>query len=321
MASFPPVTSSDVLASRLFRYSRIFAFFLLGAVTVYGVLQLVNSDWAEVSAYWKDHGEIIPVLVLISVLDVVLECLAWMWVYHRFGIKVLDRVGALAFLSGRAGLLMPAQLGRLIRPDALMKQKRTSILVALKAEAVLFALDGISVVSLLAGLVVFQLYPLAAPIVMLAIITTSIFLGNFVAQLLTHTQLHLPVEFWWKWSTLFIVLVSMSGWIAHGVALHVVVSELPGEMTLWDSMFFGPGSAVLGVATGLPGGIGATEGFLAASLRIRSVPVEHLAIAVAAFRLITFWVWIPIGWIAIAILRRTNPVSTKVVEPKGAESG
>jgi uncharacterized membrane protein YbhN (UPF0104 family) len=61
---------------------------------------------------------------------------------------------------------------------------------------------------------------------------------------------------------------------------------------------------VLGVATGLPGGIGATEGLLGAGMRLRSVPVEHLAVAVAAFRLITFWVWIPIGWLAMGLLRR-----------------
>jgi len=310
-----------MLESRLFRYSRMFAFLLLGVITIYGLYQLMDSDWAEVSAYWKDHGQIIPILILISVFDVMLECLAWMWVYHRFGIEAFDRVGILAFLSGRAGLLMPAQLGRLIRPDAMLKQKRTSLSVALKAEAVIFALDSISVVSLLAGLIVYRLYPVATPIVVLAIIITSMFLGNFVAERLTHTRLHLPAKFWWKTSTLLILLVCMAGWIAHGVALHVVVSELPGEMTLWDSLFFGPGSAVLGVATGLPGGIGATEGFLGASLRIRSVPVEHLAIAVAAFRLITFWMWIPIGWIAIAIMRRMTPATAKPAESTGVSSG
>jgi uncharacterized protein (TIRG00374 family) len=109
---------------------------------------------------------------------------------------------------------------------------------------------------------------------------------------------------------LFIILIMMIGWIAHGLALYVVVKDLPGEMSLWDSLFFGPGTAVLGVATGLPGGIGATEGLLGATLKVRSVPVEHLAIAIAAFRLITFWIWIPIGWIAIAILRKMHRGST-----------
>jgi hypothetical protein len=302
-ARLPP-SINTVLESRLYQYSRFAAFSLLGAITVYGIVRLVNSDWTEVSAFWQAHAAIIPLLIVISVIDVVLEGLAWMWVYHRFDIKVFDRVGALAFLSGRAGLLMPAQLGRLIRPDAMVKQNRTAVSNALKAEAVIFSLDAISVVSLLGSLVVFQLYPVAAPFTALAIIATSMFAGNFIAQFLTPTRLHLPLGFWWKWATFFIIVIGMSGWIAHGVALHVVVADLPGEMTLWDSLFFAPGSAVLGVATGLPGGIGATEGLLGASLRVRSVPVEHLAIAVAAFRLITFWMWIPIGWIAVAILRK-----------------
>jgi uncharacterized membrane protein YbhN (UPF0104 family) len=125
--------------------------------------------------------------------------------------------------------------------------------------------------------------------------------------------MHLPSTFWWAWPTLGIIVVDMAGWIAHGLALHVVVADLPGNMTLWDSLFFGPGTAVLGVSTGLPGGIGATEGLLGASMRLRSVPVEHLALAIAAFRLITFWMWIPIGWLVLAVLNRrlSRPVSSE----------
>jgi uncharacterized protein (TIRG00374 family) len=141
-----------------------------------------------------------------------------------------------------------------------------------------------------------------------------VFLGNTVSRFMTNTRLRLPATFWFAWPTLFIILINMAGWVAHGLALHVVVADLPGDMTVWDSLFLGPGSAVLGVATGLPGGIGVTEGILGASLRIRSVPVEHLAVAVAAFRLITFWIWIPIGWMAIAILRRR----LSAAEPPGA---
>lgn len=290
--------------SRLFQLSRVIAFIILGVVTLYGAYTLLNSDWSQVSAYWKDNAQIIPLLIAVSVFDVALECVAWMWVYHRFGARAFDRVGILAFVSGRAGLLMPAQLGRLIRPDAMVKKRRLPVGDALKAEAVIFALDAVSVVSLLAGLIVYRLYAAAAPLVAVAIIVTSMALGNAVAGLLTHTRLNLPARFWWQWPTFVTALICMFGWIAHGTALYVVVADLPGEMTLWDSLFFGPGTAVLGVATGLPGGIGATEGLLGASLHVRSVPVEHLAIAVAAFRLITFWMWIPIGWIAMALLRK-----------------
>lgn len=304
--------------SRLFAYSRYLAFLLLGVISIYALYRLTTGDWSEVSAFWASHAEIIPILILISVFDVVLEGIAWAWVYHRFQVPVFDRVGALAFLSGRAGLVMPAQLGRLIRPDAMVKHGRTTILPALKAEAVVFGLDAISVVSLLGGLIVYQLLPAVSPLAVLASIALLILLGNTVTQMLTKTRLHLPLEFWWTWPTFIVILIMMMGWIAHGLALYVVVRDLPGDMTLWDSLFFGPGTAVLGVATGLPGGIGATEGLLGASLKVRSVPTEHLAIAVAAFRLITFWMWIPIGWIAIAILRK---ISSKQQAPLAENVG
>jgi hypothetical protein len=290
--------------ARIIACSRLVAFFILVALTIFGIYRCVTGDWTDVNAYWRDHLEVIPLLAVISIVDVILEAVAWMWVYHRFRIRAFDRGGSCAFLAGRAGLLLPAQLGRLIRPDAMVKLDRANVTDALKAEAVVFVLDGISVVALLAALLVYRAYPAGAPVAAIATIGVMVFLGNAISRFMTNTRLHLPPGFWWAWPTLFIALVNMSGWIAHGIALHVVVADLPGDMTLWDSLFLGPGSAVLGVATGLPGGIGVTEGILGASLRIRSVPVEHLAVAVAAFRLITFWIWIPIGWIAIAMLRR-----------------
>ncbi len=307
--------------TRIVAYSRLAAFFILVTVTTFGIYHFATGDWSVVIAYWSDHLEVMPLLLGISIIDVILEALAWMWVYHRFRIQAFGRGGSCAFLSGRAGLLLPAQLGRLMRPDAMVKLDRAGVADALKAEGAVFVLDGISVVALLAGLLAYRAHPAAAPVAVIATISVMVFLGNAISGYMAHTRLHLPSTFWWAWPTLFITLINMGGWIANGLALHVVVAGLPGNMTLWDSLFLGPGSAVLGVATGLPGGIGVTEGILGAALRLRSVPVEHLAVAVAAFRLITFWIWIPIGWMAIAILRRRLSVPESpgavTVLPKG----
>lgn len=299
------------MKARIIKYSRLIAFVLLGVVTAFGLYRFATGDWTVVVAYWRANLAIVPFLAAISIIDVALEGTAWMWVYHRFNIRAFDRGGVATFVAGRAGLLLPAQLGRLIRPDAMVKLGRGSMGDCLKAEAVIFVLDALSVMALLTGLIVFRIYPLATPFAVIAVIVVAIFLGNRITQMLTHTRMKLPTTFWWAWPTMFIVMVGMTGWIAHGAALYIVVADLPGNMTLWDSLFFAPGSAVLGVATGLPGGIGATEGLLGASLRLRSVPIEHLALAIAAFRLITFWVWIPIGWLALAVVNRRlkRPVS------------
>ena len=176
----------------------------------------------------------------------------------------------------------------------------------------MFVLDGVSVLALLAGLLVFRINPWLAVPATLVVATAMVYPGDKLAEMLAHTRMHFPARFWWSWPTAGIVAVQMAGWVAHGFALFVVVAELPGAMTLWDSLFFAPGAAVLGTGTGLPGGIGATEGILGASLRFREVPVEHLAIAVAAFRLITFWVWIPVGWLSLLAVKR------KQIDPRVA---
>jgi uncharacterized membrane protein YbhN (UPF0104 family) len=299
-----PPGRSGTLHVQFAGYARLLAFVTLAVLTVYGGYQFITGDWTDVTAYWRDHLEVIPLLVVLAIMDVALEGVAWMWVYERFKIRAFDRGGSCAFLAGRAGLVLPAQLGRLIRPDAIVKLRRASPGEALKAEGVVFVLDTISVIALLAALLAYHSHPLAALLAAAAVIGVMVYLGNAINRVITHAHLRLPTSFWWAWPTLLIILIKMAGWLAHGFAWHVVVAELPGDMTLWDSLFFAPAAAVGGVATGLPGGIGATEGLLGASLRLRSVPVEHLAIAVAAFRLITFWLWIPVGWLALAVLRR-----------------
>ena len=157
--------------------------------------------------------------------------------------------------------------------------------------------------ALLAGLVVFRYSPLLAVPATMLVVAVLVYPGDKIADLLAHTHFRFEKGFWWSWPTMGVVFIQLAGWVMHGFALFVVVAGLPGAMTLWDALFFGPGSAVLGTGTGLPGGIGATEGLLGASMRFREVPSEHLAVAVAAFRLITFWAWIPIGWFALVALR------------------
>ena len=288
----------------LMKYARVFAFVLLAVVTVYGAYDLFTGDWTSAAEFWRSNLTVIPLVAILAMVDVALEAIGWMWVYHRFRIPAFDRGGVVSYLSSRAGLLLPAQMGRLIRPDAMVRLGRGTLSDCLKAEAVAFVLDSTSVFGLLAALVAFKYRPILAPFTALAVIAVVLFLGNWGAKFLSGTRLELPMAFWWQWSTLAIVVIEMIGWIAHGVALYVLIRDLPGDFTFLDSLLFGPGSAVLGVATGLPGGIGATEGLLGASMRLMHIPSEHLVLAVGAFRLITFWMWIPVGWLALGAVRR-----------------
>jgi uncharacterized membrane protein YbhN (UPF0104 family) len=292
------------MVPRWYRFARMIGFVILAAVTIYGLRELVTGDWEAVMRYGMAKLPWLPIILGFFLLDLLFEGVAWVWVYERFKIRAADAMGAGVYLSGNAGLLMPAQLGRLIRPDSMVRLGRGSLADCVKAEGSVFVLDSLSVMTLLAGLVVWRFQPALAPVAGLSMIAVALFLGDRIANRLAGTRLDLPRGFWWHWKSWAIVFVEMLGWGMHGVAFFILVADLPGNLTLWDALFYAPGSAVLGVGSGLPGGVGATEGLLGVTLRFNEVPAEHLALVVTAFRIVTFWLRLPIGWFALAVVRR-----------------
>ncbi len=67
------------------------------------------------------------------------------------------------------------------------------------------------------------------------------------------------------------------------------------------------GSAIAGAAP-VPGGIGAAELALASGLAAIDVPQAAAISAAVLFRVITFWIRVPIGWLALVVLRRQSAV-------------
>jgi uncharacterized membrane protein YbhN (UPF0104 family) len=304
-----------------YRLARTIGFVLLAAITIWGLRELFTGDWQAVTGYWTSKLPWLPVILGFFLLDLFLEGVAWVWVYERFRIRAADPLGATVYLSGNAGLLMPAQLGRLIRPDSMVKLGRASLADCIKAEGSVFVLDSLSVVALLAGLIVWRIYPGLAMVAGFGLIAICLFLGDRIANRLAGTRLDLPRGFWWSWKSWAIVFVEMIGWGMHGVAFFILVADLPGNLTLWDALFYAPGSAVLGVGSGLPGGVGATELLLGGALRINQVPVEQLALVVTAFRLVTFWLRLPIGWVALAVVRRKAALAEAARQEEANDAG
>jgi uncharacterized membrane protein YbhN (UPF0104 family) len=304
---------------RWYRFARLIGFLLLAAITVYGVQRFLTGDWRAVTDYWMGKLPLLLLILLLALLDMTLEAFAWQWVYERFSLRARDLRGFGVALSANAGLLLPAQLGRLIRPDDMVKLGRGSLGECAKAEATVFVFDALSVVSLLAGVVAWRLHPWLAPVASGVVITVSLFLGNQVAERLAGTKLGLPHDFWWSWQSVVIVLVQMTGWVANAVAFYVLVSHLPGNFTLWDALFIAPASSVIGLGTGVPGGIGTTEGLLGSALQFNQVPPEHFAMVVGAFRVVTFWIRLPIGWVALTLARRP-PTSNGAVSGDTTDS-
>jgi len=292
--------------ARWYRRTEIIGLVILIAVTAWGIHK-AYGDWSAVVDYWESKLPFLPLVLGLAIVDVACGAAGWSWVFERFGIRAFDGRGARVFLAGYAGLFLPAQLGRLIRPDAMVRLRRGGLGDCYKAEAAAFVLDATSVVVLLASLAAWRmLHPLLGIVTGVAMSVVCLFLGNQIAERLSDTKLVMPPGFWWSPKSFAVILIQLVGWVAHGAAFYVLVLDLPGSAGLWDALFFAPAAAVLGIGTDLPGGVGATEGFLGAFLSFSKVPQEHLALVISAFRVVTFWIWIPLGWLALAVTRRRS---------------
>lgn len=316
-----PAQSADGETSRKVsgwqRYARMVGLLILVVVSAYGIHQFMAGDAAAVAEFWKGKVTILPLVFLFAMIDLGLEVTGWAWILGRLGLKTNDATAVGVCVSGKAGLLLPAQLGRLIRPDLMVRLGRGTLGENLKAEGAVFVLDAVSVVALFAGLVSWRFHPALGPAATATVILVALFLGNRIASLLSGTRFEFPRSFWWSWQTFVIVLVEAAGWVSHGIAFYVLTADLPGNMTLWDALFLAPGSAVIGLASGLPGGLGLTDGLLGASLGIGGVPAAHHALGVAMFRLITFWLVLPIGWLALFWTGRQIKKRNRRLEAEG----
>lgn len=298
--------------------SRVAAFALLGVVTAYGIYQFAGGEWRVALEYWRGRLNVLPVVLVLAALDVGLEALAAMWVYECFGIRAFDIRGALASLAIRAGLLLPAQLNRLIRPDGFVSLGRGDMARCLEAEGATFVLDTLSVLALMAGLVAWRWSPIAGAAAALTVAVTGLAAGRYASGWLEGTRFALPAEFWWRPSTLGIVAVEAACWLSYGAAFWVLVRGLPGGVGAVEAILGSALASVLGAVSGAPGGIGVVDGVLGASLHWMEVPAEHMALVVLGFRLASFWLWIPLGWIALVLTRRGSAAALlKVVaEPE-----
>jgi uncharacterized protein (TIRG00374 family) len=88
------------------------------------------------------------------------------------------------------------------------------------------------------------------------------------------------------------------------LCLAVSVLAVGGHASLPAiAVVFLTGNAI-GSAVPTPGGLGAIEAALTAGLTAAGLPGSEALSAVLVFRLITFWLPIPIGWVALGYLQR-----------------
>jgi uncharacterized membrane protein YbhN (UPF0104 family) len=295
------------------RHARKIALALLAAVTLWYFLRFLQDDWRPALEAWQGRWGLVLLAAAMNYCGIAMDSLAWTNAYAAFGMRVRTRAGFAIYLTVFAAQLVPMQLGRLVRPDAVARAGLGTVGRGVKAEAVLFYLDLSALLSLIGAFAVWLGLPylprigfsseplgaLAATAVFLLLALAALSAGRLAAALVSNTPLALPERFWFHWRTLLVLLLRAGDWLCASTVLYLLVNELPGGITFARAAFFSTVSTLVGSGSGLPGGMGATEGTLGWFLGMASLPAAHLVIAVGLYRFITFWLQVPLGWTAL----------------------
>jgi uncharacterized protein (TIRG00374 family) len=94
--------------------------------------------------------------------------------------------------------------------------------------------------------------------------------------------------------------------LGYGVALYASVQAVGAEIGIATATLIYVSGNAVGSIVPTPGGLGAVEAALAAGLTAAGVPGAEAFSAVILFRLISFWLPIPVGWLAWNRLQRAG---------------
>jgi uncharacterized protein (TIRG00374 family) len=98
-----------------------------------------------------------------------------------------------------------------------------------------------------------------------------------------------------------VVVGALGGPMVQIVALAMCVHAVGGTLPFVQVGAVYAGARVLASAAPVPGGLGALEAALIAGLSGLGMPAGAAASAVLIYRLLTYWMTIPVGWVALKI--------------------
>lgn len=307
---------------------------LVAAVTVFAAFS-IYADMSELGDRLRGfHWWAMAAALGLAALNYIIRLVRWSLYLSNRGLRIPFRVSALTFFSGFALSITPGKIGELIksyllRESCQVPMTRTVPIVIAERVAdllslLILALIGVALYGVARGMVAAGAIVIALGLVVLswptlarrviALVCRPRFLQRFKDKLFDLyeglSQLVRPKPL--AWATILGVLA----WLAECIGFALIVSAFPGTAVPFGlAMLIYAATTVAGALSFLPGGLLVTEATMTLMLVQSSRGVDEPTAVAATIltRLATLWFAVLLGLLAMAILRRVAPSTSRAL--------
>ncbi len=298
----------------------LFGFLVFVALVLVGDLRQVS---AKVRTF---HWELYPLVLCLTLFNYTLRFAKWHFYLGQIGIHDLPlRESARMFVGGFPLAVTPGKVGEVLK--GVWIQQKTGVPAA-RGVAVVVAeriSDGLAVLLLSTLGVIAEPRYWPAFAVLLGLLLGIVIISQVrpLAEFLLGLGERLPVvkrfvhvlrEFYEgsftvfrPGATLLAVGLGMVSWLGEGLGMYLILRGLGvpgGWQTLSAAVFSLSFSIVIGAASTLPGGLGASEASIAGMLvLLLRLPADTAAAATLLIRLATLWFGVSLGLMVWSVSR------------------
>jgi uncharacterized protein (TIRG00374 family) len=293
----------------------------------------LRGDLAQISLGQLLHGwDVIALATVFSLVNYVLRIIRWRSYLARLGYPLGFRFAALTFVAGFAYTLSPGKVGEMVRARyylplgvplsktaaAFFAERVLDLLAMVVLAALLFAGSSQyrgailgAAILVVGALISFALVPWNRVTARLGTasripsVLRKALTGITSALASTKPLLH-PVPLASGFA------IAIVAWGLEGVGLNVLTGIIPGaHLDISTAVGIYAVAVLVGGLSFLPGGLGSTEAVMSALLVTHGFPVGDAILLTLACRLVTLWLAVCLGWVAVlALPKRSLAVSS-----------
>jgi uncharacterized protein (TIRG00374 family) len=286
---------------------------------------LFRADVTQMSLAPVLHSwDLVVAAAVLSLLNYALRIVRWRMYVGRLGYRLSLTFAALTFTAGFAYTLSPAKVGEMVRARyyAPYGVPLSEVAAAFFAERLMDLVAMVLLASLLLTAASgYQSIVLAASVgIVLLLVSLAVVPWNDIAQKLGSR--HWPSK---RLRTLTLGILSsvvstrallspgllLSGfviglvaWGLEGIGLNVLSGIFTPHMGITTAVGIYGVAVLVGGLSFLPGGLGSTEAIMAALLTAHGLPVSEALLLTLICRLVTLWLAVGLGWLAVLALRQ-----------------